>query len=258
MAYSTHWLIDRTRPLTEADIDELDRNLAPTFRARGTRRGPWPLAVSLHDVAIHDVKKWFGGADIRVDALVITGVSDPDHAQSFYTPTTTTFHGVHDGERLPIGSGGLLMFHGPASHFLAVSITVSRDRKDTADLAKLLTDTADSAETAGSLSGLLGLAVAAPQVAAVKVAIDAAAKLGDAAFRLLQAATGATIGLYRDTHLRYRDAFGLNGFGLNGFRLGRHPNANGEPYRAQDFSFRYEIVREQPKTSTKKAPSGAT
>ena len=232
MAVLTNWLIDRSRPLTSADIDDLDRQLVPLARGRGSRQAPLRLAVSLHDVTIHDVKKWFGGADIRVDALVITGYGDAQDPRSFYMPKTDTFPGVHDGEKLPLGPGGLLMFHGAAAHFVDVRIMVSRDRKDTADLASLLAGSAGSGQTTKSLSGLLGLAVAAPQVAAVTTAIEAAANLGETAFKLLQAATGGTIGLYRNCHLRYRDGFGI----------GRHPKEGQD--RVQDFSFWYEINRE--------------
>ena len=229
---ATEWLIDRSRPLTETDIDDLDRELAGAgFRSRGRRGRPVSLAVSLHDVIIYDNKRWFGSeADIRLDALVITGYGDPTKPNGFYMPKTSTFSRVSDGDTLPIGPGGLLIFHGPGSHFLDVSIMVSRDRKDTKDLADLIAGTMDSAQTGKSLSALLSLAVAAPQVAAVTAAIEAAARLGDAAFRLLQAATGDTIGLYRNCHLEYRDGFGI----------GRHPD------RVKDLSFWYEIDREEP------------
>ena len=143
---------------------------------------------------------------------------------------------MRDGDRLPFGPGGMLMFHGPASHFLDVRILVSRDRKDTLDLAQLLSGAAGSAQTGKSLSTLLGLAITAPQVAAVTAAVEAAATLGDLAFRLLQAATGATIGLYRSCHLEYRDGFGV----------GRHPGPGQGAFRVKDLSFRYEIGREGP------------
>ena len=72
----------------------------------------------------------------------------------------------------------------------------------------------------------------APQVAAVTAAIGAAGVLGDFAYRLLRAATGNTIGLYRNSHLQYRDGFGV----------GPHPNQG--TFRVNDLSFRYEIARE--------------
>ena len=48
-----------------------------------------PLAIMLHDIVIHDTKKWFGGAGIRLDAWssMGTGRSIPE---SFYS--RQTFH----------------------------------------------------------------------------------------------------------------------------------------------------------------------
>ncbi len=87
----------------------------------------------------------------------------------------------------------------------------------------------------GSASGLLGLAVAAPQVAVVTAAISAASALGDLAYRLLSRATGSTIGLYRTSHLQFRDDFGI----------GNHPGPPPQSFTMNDLSFRYEIVVEE-------------
>jgi hypothetical protein len=231
------WLIDRYAPPSAADVEEIDRNLASEgTRLRGGKRAARPLAASLHDVTIHDNRKWFGEADIRLDALVITGYGDPKDPASFYMPKTDSFPRIRDGDALPLGRGGLLMFHGPASHFVDVRIMVSRDRRGAQDLAKLISGAAGSGETGDALGTLLGLAAAAPQAAAVAAAVKAAAALGDLAFRLLQAATGETIGIYRDCHLEYRDGFGI----------GRHPVPDGV-FRKMDLSFWYQIAREGPR-----------
>jgi hypothetical protein len=39
----------------------------------GPARAAPNLAVRLQDVVIHDAGKWFGGAEIRLDALVVHG-----------------------------------------------------------------------------------------------------------------------------------------------------------------------------------------
>jgi hypothetical protein len=111
---------------------------------------------------------------------------------------------------------------------------VSRDRRDSADLATLLGGSLQSDEVRGALSGLVGLAVAAPHVAAVVAAIGAAGVLGDLAYRVLRTATGSTIGLYRNSHLQHRDGFGI----------GPHPGPQQETFRANDLSFRYQISLE--------------
>jgi hypothetical protein len=228
------WLIDETRPLTDAQIDQLDRELAdsqPGSRGGGDADNP-TLAVSLRDVVVHDTRKWFGEADIRLDALVVTGYGKDSDPGSFYMPKTASFARIRSGDALQLGPGGLLVFHGRAAHFVDLFVLVSRDQKDSADLATLLKSSLQSDEMRGAVGGLLGLAIAAPQVAAVTAAIGAAGVLGDFAYRLLRAATGNTIGLYRNSHLQYRDGFGI----------GSHPSQGS--FRVNDLSFRYEIARE--------------
>src|SRR5688572_497057 len=97
------WLIDERRPLAEAHVEELEREFADTGPdARGGAYAP-TLAVSVHDIVIHDTRKWFGEAAIRLDALVLTGSREGDDPQSFYRPKTVGFPRVRDGDRLPIG-----------------------------------------------------------------------------------------------------------------------------------------------------------
>lgn len=231
------WLIDETRPLTPVQLDNLDRALADAGSgARGAEDvGEAPtLAVSIHDVVIHDNRKWFGEADVRLDALVVTGYGSESDPASFYMPKTATFARIRDSDSLQLGSGGLLAFHGKASHFVDLFLLVSRDRQDSADLATLLKSGLKSDEMKGAMGGLLGLAVAAPQVAAVTMGIAAAGVLGEFAYRVLRAATGSTIGLYRNSHLHHRDGFGI----------GQHPAPPEHSFRVNDLSFRYEISLE--------------
>jgi hypothetical protein len=72
--------------------------------------------------------------------------------------------------------------------------------------------------------------VAAPQAAAVVAALGAGATLVNIGTQLLLQAAGRSIGLYRTSHLA-QERFGL----------GRHPLY--DMMSAQDFSFRYEIVK---------------
>ena len=236
MAASGDWLIDARTPMNDAQAELLDRELADS--GPGTRGGDGEattLAVSIHDVVIHDNRKWFGEADVRLDALVITGHGRQDAPASFYRPKTASFTRVKSADALQLGPGGLLAFYGPASHFLDILIMVSRDREDSDDLATILKGGLQSGELTGPLGALLGLAVAAPQVAAVTAAIAAAGALGDLAYRLLRRATGSTIGLYRNSHLQFRDGLGI----------GHHPGPPPAAFRANDLSFRYEISLEQ-------------
>jgi hypothetical protein len=221
------WLIDETR-LPDATA------LAPPANRvtlRGSTRRRVPVAVRLNDLVIHDTRKWFGGAEIRLDTIVIRGIAETDGGQQdFYQPTTFRFSGVKDGDRLPIDVPGLLVFYGQPLHFLDISFLVSRDRSDSADLGQLLSDHLNSEQWKSAAASLLGLAVAAPQVAAITAAIGGAAVIANFAAELLRSVTGDTIGLYRVSWLQYRDRFGL----------GRHPETGA--YRQNELSFWYEIV----------------
>ena len=165
----------------------------------------------------------------------MTGYGQAEAPQTFYRLKTAPFSRVRDGDRLPIGEGGLLVFHGPVSHFIDIFIMVSRDRKDTDDLATLLAARLQSEEVKGAVGALMGLAVTAPPLATVTAAIGAAAVLGEFAYRVLRSATGATIGLYRNSHLQHRDGFGI----------GPHPAPPRRSYWTNDLSFRYEIALEE-------------
>jgi len=224
------WLIDAVAPPDEEGFRHLERQARPLFRA-GEPTKPRTKAIRIQDIVIHDNKKWFGGADIRLDALTVHGYGNKASPDSFYMPGTFRFPGVADGERLPTGEKGLLLFHGKPRHFLDIFITVSRDQKDSDDLATLLTKNLDKENMQSSLDALLGLAVANPTAAILKMAFSAALRVGDLAYQILQRITGETVGIYRDSWL-HRDNFGL----------GRHPETGA--YRIKDLSFWYEVVED--------------
>jgi hypothetical protein len=219
------WLIDETQLPDRAELAQA----ASALRA-GRRKRP-SLAVRVNDVVVHDTKKWFSGADIRLDTIVVRGLAEEDNpAQQFYQPGTFRFPGVHDGDRLPIDAPGLLIFYGQPSHFLDISILVSRDRRDSDDLGDLIATQFNSSAWKAAAGSLLGLAVAAPQVAAITAALGGAAVVANLAADVLRSVTGDTIGLYRVSWLQHRDRFGL----------GRHPEQ--DVYRQRDLSFWYEII----------------
>jgi hypothetical protein len=234
MSIQSQWLIDEKRPITERHLEQLDRELAAMDST--TRGGTWTprLAVSLHDMVILNNRKWFSGADIRVDALVVTGYGSPEATDSFYMPKTVAFPRINDGQRLPIGKGGLLVFHGMALYFLDVFIMVSRDRKDSDSLAGLLAKALRSEAAAGIAGSLIALSGGVPEADMVNTALQGVASLGDLAYSALRVATGDTIGLYRNSHLQYRDGFGV----------GCHPGPGNETYNVNDLTFRYVIDEE--------------
>lgn len=223
------WLLDETLPLDESANRSISTSLSRVQdTARGAPGSGVSIALRLNDVIIHDVKKWFGGANVRMDAIVVNGAPASD--EGFYQPVTFRFPEVKNGERLPIAEPGLTFFYGKPRYFLDVSILVSRDRQDTKDLADLIVERTGKTEWKAAAGVLLGLAIAAPQAAVVTAAIGASVTIGNFALDVLREVTGTTIGLYRASFLQERDRFGI----------GRHPSVGS--YRMKDFEFWYEIV----------------
>jgi hypothetical protein len=220
-----HWLVDETQALTDAEALEATRQELGFDRAAEAA-----INVALFDITIHDTKKWFGAAHVRLDAIVITPAPTDDQ---LYQSTTFNFPGVRDGQALPIDrEAGLGVYTGWPQYFLDVALVASRGSPDQKTLAELL---ADSGDQLGDLLGNVAkLTIAAPQAAAITGAAAAAAKLSGSALRLLARETGTSIGLYRGTWYEHRNRFGL----------GIHPPGS-DRFRAQDFEFRYEIFQDR-------------
>jgi hypothetical protein len=226
------WLIDEVRPVGSGDEEAIRDSLgAPLERGAKGAEDAANIALRLQDLIIHDNRKWFGEARIRIDALVVYGRDAAAAPDSFYTPQTFRFDRVSDGDRLPTGDG-LLAFVGRPAYFLDFFLTVSRDRGDSDDLATLLSKELAAEEMRTAMASLLGLAIAAPHVTAVTAAVAGAAVIGNLAYRALTAVTGATVGLYRSSWLQARDDFGV----------GRHPEHG--VYREKDLAFWFEVVRD--------------
>jgi hypothetical protein len=183
---------------------------------RGT--APGSVAVRLDDLVVHR-NRALGGAEIRVDTLVLTGGPGDRPA---YRAETMRFSNIRDGERLPLERA--LIYHGPAVDFLDIAIWVSRDTSGSLALASMLEH-----ELTGPTVQLAGTQVAAlmlttPHAAAAVAVAGAAAVLVNTGYALLTGVVGSSIGLYR-TSLLAAEQFGLG-------RHERHP---------QDFSFAYSI-----------------
>lgn len=219
-----NWLIDETSSI---DQESLEKSLRESSVMRG--RQPPALAVRINDMVIHDTKKWFGSADIRLDTLVFHGTKRGE-ASGYYQASTIPFSGIRDGDRLPIEYPGHRVYYGHPAHFLDVSIFVSRDTKDSDELASLIKTEFNSEPWKVGAGAVLAATTIAPQAAAIVGAVAGAATLANIAYNTLKNSTGNTIGLYRASWLQYRDRFGI----------GRHPEENS--FRQQEFSFWYEIV----------------
>ena len=154
------------------------------------------------------------GADIRVDALVLTGgATDPvPHAK------TMRFSNVHDDERLPLDD--VLIYHGPAVDFLDLAIWVSRDRDGSLELAGLLERELTTPAVQAAGAQVAELVLTAPHAAAAVAVLSAGAVVVNTAYRMLSGVVGPGIGLYRTSWLAQEQ-----------FGIGRHVR------RAQGFSF---------------------
>ncbi|MEV4140705.1 caspase family protein [Dactylosporangium sp. NPDC049742] len=202
--------------------DPAARLLTPSFTARGA--APERVAVRLGELVVHRNRALFG-ADVRVDAVVLTGGSHP--GTPVYTAQTQRFANVRDGDRLPLDK--LLVYHGPATDFLDIAVFVSRDSAGSLELSDMMRAELGDPEVQGAATTLAGLALAAPQAALAVAAIGAGAVVVNVAYKLLRRAVGDSIGLYRTSLLAHE-----------GFGAGRHP-ADGTLRRAQDFSFSFTV-----------------
>ena len=196
------------------------------------------LVVRLHDLVVHNNHKWItflGGADVRVDLVVVQGNVLENDPTTWYTPTTLRFESVGDGDSLPVDEQGILAYYGWPKHFLDISVIVSRDTAHSDDLSALLSRSAANPEVKTALSALIGVAVAVPPAAAVAAALTAAATIGNVAYQAVRSISSKSIGLYRGNRLAFPDRFGV----------GRNPR-NGS-YRQQDLSFWYEVIESAPR-----------
>ncbi len=222
------WLVEEGLSPGADHLPAIDADLQARTRGRASTSG-----VTVHDVVVHDNRKWFGEADVRIDALVVHGYPKDENPDSCYKPGTFRFSRVLDGDALPIGESGLLLFLGIPHHFLDVFITVARDTKDSDDLANLLQKATDSEEYKTALSGFRQLMSANPTAAMISAGLEASMAVGNLAYRILRKISSSTIGLYRASWLQHRDRFGE----------GRHPETGA--HRVKDLSFSLEITREK-------------
>ncbi|MET7423461.1 caspase family protein [Dactylosporangium sp. NPDC005555] len=218
-------VVDAPAPTAEDVAFEIDDRPDPSARLF-TPRGlaPRAVAVRLGELVVHKNRAVFG-ADIRVDAVVLTG-GNPGGIP-VHTAQTERFANIKDGDRLPLEQ--MLVYHGPAVDFLDIAVWVSRDSAGSLALSDLLRQQLTGQEVQAAGVQLASLAVAAPQAALAVGAVGAGAVLVNVAYQLLRGAVGDSIGLYRTSLLAHEE-----------FGVGRYP-ADGTLRRAQDFSFSFTV-----------------
>ncbi|MDX5460297.1 caspase family protein [Micromonospora tulbaghiae] len=195
-------------------VDERPARPIRLLSPRGAATGK--LAVRIAELVVHR-NRALGSADIRVDAVVLTGGSG---GQPVYRAETMRFSNVRDGDRLPMDN--VLIYHGPAEDFLDIAVWVSRDTTGSLALSSLLEERLTDPVVHGAVAEVAGLAMSAPHAAVAVALMGAGAVLVNTAYELLTGVVGPSVGLYR-TSLLAQEQFGIG-------RHVRHP---------QDFSFTF-------------------
>ncbi|MEY9861170.1 hypothetical protein ABH935_006810 [Catenulispora sp. GAS73] len=185
---------------------------------------PTAVAVRLDELVIHRNRARFGGTDVRVDAIVLTGAEGSP--QPAFRARTQRFSRIRDGEPLPLDR--MLVFHGPVVDYLDIALWVSRDSDGAVDLGELLSDEVSAFEMQEALAKAGGAMTGLPYAAAAAAMVGVGAIVVNVAYRLLRGTVSDVIGLYRGSRLA-AEAFGV----------GRHPAEGAR--RVQDFSLAYSI-----------------
>ncbi|GIF06849.1 caspase family protein [Actinoplanes siamensis] len=206
-------------PVTEQAVFLVDDRPAQPVRLLSPRgAAPATVAVRIAELVVHRNRALLG-ADIRVDAVVLTGGAGE---RPVHRAETMRFSNVRDGERLPLDN--VLIYHGPAVDFLDIAVWVSRDTGDSLALSALLEQRLTDPAVQAAGAQVAQLALTAPHAAVAVAVAGAGAVLVNTAYELLTGVVGASIGLYR-TSLLAQERFGAG-------RHVRHP---------QDFSFTFTV-----------------
>ena len=233
--YRIHRFDFMLHPTARADNEEpdfeLDQRPDLSLRLivpRGPTDVPSRVAVRLPEVVVRSNRAVLTST-VRVDALVVTQTDG--NSEIPYRAATARFDRVRDGDTLPLSN--LLIYEGPVRRFIDIAIWVARDDKKGLDLAELFAKEASNKDVNAAIVALAGLAVVAPHAALAATSVAAVATLVRTGARLLDAAVGKSIGVYR-TSLLPHERFGA------GDPAGRHPPSG--LLRAQDMSFAFEVV----------------
>jgi len=192
------------------------------------------LAIFIKSLVVLNTHKWFGAADLRLDAVVIHGGADD--GSDVYHPQTFRFPRVADGHDLAAMDNGLMIYLGRPAYFIAFSLILARDTADSDALAALIAKGSSYAELERPLQALGRALPHSAELAAVQAGMSAALKLGDLAYQLVRAVSPRCLGLYRANWLGQRHGFGM----------GRHPRSG--VTSVSDFQLAYQIVNDAPDT----------
>lgn len=216
---SIDFMVSPTPPPTPERAQFLidDRPQQPVRLLSLPGTAPLRVDVRINELIVH-ANQALTSADIRVDALVLTGGG---RERPVYRAETMRFSNVRDGERLPLDN--VLIYHGAATDFLDIAIWISRDTDRAPALSALLEKSLTSTAVQNAAVQMGGVALAVPQTAVALA--GAGAILLNTAYQLLTDVVGRSVGLYR-TSLLTQERFGI----------GRHER------HGRDFTFRLSIA----------------
>ncbi|WP_155388114.1 hypothetical protein [Catellatospora paridis] len=210
----------------EADFAYTADLLEEECRASAPRRGASPhLAITLTELLVVQTHKWFGAADVKLDALVAHGAKDAGSVA--YSVRTLPFAGVRKGEFLPIGAPGLLLYEGRPRRFIDLFLILSRDDAASPTAQAVLEEVVATGET---LQLPLELATATgfiPESELLAAGLKTAVAVGDLVLARMRQHRPAIIGMFRASWLRGRDNWGI----------GQHPPQGRFDVSGMSFSF---------------------
>ena len=97
----TEWMIQEGM----TDVSEIKSVVQPSH-VRNEVKLEHNLAIFVKPLKVLDTRKWFGEAEIRMDAIVVQGGKKAD---TLYHPKTFRFPRVKDGDDVATGENGLMI-----------------------------------------------------------------------------------------------------------------------------------------------------
>lgn len=230
-------LRDRAKPKAEAKgvieeaIGATPKSLSDLLRAAEEgmdQAGDVGLTVSFKEVLIRDAQA--GGFDWgRGEVYVITSILDGSGKQPDFK--TQVFEGIHDGDRLPLGPGGMLvgMLKNPR-WFVDLHMIIMESDEDIRSIGKAI-------ETARNDSGLKNAVSAVGALTAFDpTMISKVFSAVDAFMVILSGILGAN----GDDHIATVHDFYLK---HQGFGSGRHPAKGLQQFQSADVAYQFDLTK---------------
>lgn len=208
-----HFTLARALRQAEQEIDEA---------------GDLGLTVSFKEIVLHEVSA--GGLDWgRGEVYVVTSILDGSGKQPEFK--TQLFEGIHDGDRLPLGGGGMLvgMLKNPR-WFIDVHMVIMESDSDIRRIGKAI-------ETARNEAGLRDIVEKVGQLAAFDPTAITTITFAVDKFLL---ALSSILSQNGDDHLATVHDFYLK---HQAFGSGRHPASGLARFQEADVAYQMDLVK---------------